>query len=154
MNLLILVTGALAIVAVAAHLASIAFILPRFRKRDCCVANDPPAVSILRPVCGLENFIEETLESTFLLDYPSYEIVFCVADKNDPVVPIVQKLIAAYPGIEARLLIGNATVSNNPKLNNLIKGWHGSRHEVVDHGRQQRPDAERLYPAHAFGLAG
>jgi ceramide glucosyltransferase len=110
-------------------LASIAFILPRFRKRDCCVANDPPAVSILRPVCGLENFIEETLESTFLLDYPSYEIVFCVADKNDPVVPIVQKLIAAYPGIEARLLIGNATVSNNPKLNNLIMGWHGSRHE-------------------------
>lgn len=128
MNLLILAASVLASVAVLAHFASIAIIIPRFRRRDC-VIHASPCVSILRPVCGVENFIEQTLESTFLLDYPSYEIVFCVADRNDPVIAIVQKLIAAYPSIEAKLLIGNAAVSSNPKLNNLIKGWHGSRHE-------------------------
>ena len=31
-----------------------------------------PAVSIVRPVCGLDNFCEETLGSSFSLDYPAY----------------------------------------------------------------------------------
>ena len=48
---------------------------------------DHPKVTILRPVCGLENNLKETLNSTFLLDYPDYEIVFCVAHAADPVVP-------------------------------------------------------------------
>ena len=39
--------------------------------------------------------------------------------------------MAAYPDIEARLLIGNSTVSANPKLNNLVKGWHAARHQWV-----------------------
>ena len=39
--------------------------------------------------------------------------------------------MTAYPDIEARLLIGNATVSANPKLNNLVKGWHAARYEWV-----------------------
>jgi ceramide glucosyltransferase len=135
MNPLIMLGGAFACLALAAHLASIAVVLLRFRKDDCiqddCAqdrAQDVGApVSILRPVCGVENFIEETLESAFVLDYPRYEIVFCVADKDDPVIPMVRRLIAAYPAVEARLLTGHADVSGNPKLNNLVKGWHDSR---------------------------
>lgn len=84
---------------------------------------DRPKVSILRPVCGLENNLEETLTSTFLLDYPDYEIIFCVAHAHDPVVPLVQGLIASHPLIAAKLLIGDDRVSGNPKLNNLVKGW-------------------------------
>lgn len=82
-----------------------------------------PKVSILRPVCGLENNLEETLTSTFGLDYPDFEILFCVANADDPVVPLVQHLIAAHPQIAAQLLIGDERVSGNPKLNNLVKGW-------------------------------
>jgi ceramide glucosyltransferase len=88
-------------------------------------------VSILRPICGTENFLEETLRSTFKLDYPRYEIVFCAAGANDPAIPIVQRLITTYPDIEARLLIGNTTVSAKPKLNNLTKGWHAARYKWV-----------------------
>ena len=35
-----------------------------------------PRVSILKPVHGLEPELERSLESFFLQDYPSYEIVF------------------------------------------------------------------------------
>jgi ceramide glucosyltransferase len=38
-----------------------------------------PGVSVVRPVCGLDNFCEETLGSSFRLDYPAYELIFCVA---------------------------------------------------------------------------
>jgi len=41
--------------------------------------------------------------------------LFCVADTADPVLPLVKDLIAAYPTVAARLLIGNDRVSANPK---------------------------------------
>ena len=85
-----------------------------------------PKVSILRPVCGLENNLEETLTSTFALDYPAFEILFCVAHAQDPVVPLVERLIVAHPLINARILIGDDRISGNPKLNNLVKGWAAS----------------------------
>src|ERR1700720_267872 len=56
-----------------------------------------PGVSVVRPLCGLDNFCEETVESSFRLDYPTYEIIFCVARASDPVLPLVQHLIARHP---------------------------------------------------------
>ena len=56
-----------------------------------------PPVSIVRPVCGLEAYSELTLRSTFELDYPDYEVLFCVQKKNDPIIPLVEKLIAEQP---------------------------------------------------------
>src|SRR5438552_12284825 len=60
-----------------------------------------PGVSLVRPVCGIDNFIEETLRSAFELDYPNYEIVFCVAAGHDPVIPTIERLITAYSRISA-----------------------------------------------------
>jgi ceramide glucosyltransferase len=90
-----------------------------------------PAVSLVRPVCGIENYVEETLASAFTLDYPRYEIVFCVASAQDPVVPTVRRLMRAHPGMPARLLVGNEKISDNPKLNNVYKGWRGAAHDWV-----------------------
>ena len=95
------------------------------------ISDDAAGVSILRPVCGTENFIEDTLRTAFRLDYPRYEILFCAANADDPAVPIVRNLIAEHPQIEARLLIGNTKISVNPKLNNLVKGWHAARHDWI-----------------------
>jgi ceramide glucosyltransferase len=89
------------------------------------------AVTVLRPVRGLENYIEETLRSTFELDYPHYEIIFCVADADDPVIAVVERLIADYPAVDARLLVGDSAISANPKLNNLAKGWRAARYDWI-----------------------
>jgi len=94
-------------------------------------ADRAPAVSLVRPLCGVENYLEETLGSAFELDYPRYEIVFCVASTQDPVVPLVKRLMATHPGVPARLLFGNETISDNPKLNNCFKGWRAAAHEWV-----------------------
>ena len=90
-----------------------------------------PSVSLVRPLCGVDNFAAETLRSTFELDYPRYEILFCVARANDPVLPLVKSLIAAYPKVAVRLLIGDDRVSTNPKLNNVVKGWHAAAHQWI-----------------------
>jgi ceramide glucosyltransferase len=90
-----------------------------------------PSVTLVRPVCGLENHLEETLGSAFHLDYPRYEIIFCAASAQDAVVPLVKRLIAAHPEVPARLLIGNKTISDNPKLNNCVKGWRAAVHDWI-----------------------
>ncbi|MBN2907198.1 MAG: glycosyltransferase [Rhodobacteraceae bacterium] len=92
---------------------------------------EAPLVTVLRPVRGLENNIEATLRSGLTLDYPRLEVLFCVAEADDPVVPLVRRLIAEHPRVEARLLVGNDPISANPKLNNLQKGWQAARAEWI-----------------------
>ena len=89
------------------------------------------SVTLIRPVCGLDNYCEETLRTSFALDYARYDILFCVASGKDPVVPVVERLIAEHPGVRARLLIGDERISQNPKLNNLCKGWEAATGEWV-----------------------
>lgn len=101
--------------------------LAGFRCRRDSSRRPPPAeappVSLVQPLCGVEAFSKETLASIFALDYPNYEILFCLADPADPIAPLVRRTIAANPNIPARVLIGDERVSANPKLNNVVKGW-------------------------------
>lgn len=103
----------------------------RARPRTLPVPATAPPVSIVRPLCGLEPFSEETLSATFALDYPHYEIIFCVQSPHDPIIPLVERLIAAHPRHAARLLVGDDFVSANPKLNNCVKGWEAARYDYV-----------------------
>jgi ceramide glucosyltransferase len=103
----------------------------RARTRNLPVPSPAPAVSIVRPLRGLETFSEETLRASFELDYPEYELLFCVQAPHDPIIPLAQRLIAEYPHIPARLLVGDDYVSANPKLNNCVKGWEAASHRYV-----------------------
>ncbi len=121
------------VVAVVLHLLSIALAARRVRLRRQAlpVPANPPPVTIVRPVCGIESFSRETLGSSFALDYPDYEVLFCVAREDDPVTAIVYRLIDAHPEIPARLLVGDDRVSLNPKLNNTVKGWDAARNDWI-----------------------
>ena len=123
------------------HVASIVAVAARAllaRPPRPCAA-DAPGVTILRPVCGIENHIEETLASSFRLSYPNYEVIFCCASASDEIVPVVEKLIAAHPEVPARLLIRDDRISVNPKLNNLVKGWAAARARLDRDDGQQHP---------------
>lgn len=129
----ILLIGATSLVPAILHAASIFVVIARLtptRSRSTVMTPLPP-VTVIRPVCGLENFIEPALASTFRLDYPDYEIVFCVAHERDPVVAVIRRLIASHPTVSARLMIGDERISANPKLNNLVKGWNATTREYT-----------------------
>lgn len=132
MNTLIWLAGIFCGTATLLHIASV--LVATGRCRPVTPASPPrvgrPGVTVIRPVCGIDNHVEETLRSTFALDYPDYEILFCVASGRDPVVPLVERLIAAHPA-RARLLIGEDRVSANPKLNNVVKGWREAAHDWI-----------------------
>jgi ceramide glucosyltransferase len=90
-----------------------------------------PPVSLVIPACGIENFTPLTLERAFLLEWPDYELIFCVADAKDPVIPAIREAMERHSAVSARLLIGDDRVSANPKLNNCVKGWQAARHDWV-----------------------
>lgn len=109
------------------HLGTVALYLRRiFRPTPPQGVLGQPHVTLLRPVCGIDPFDAETLESSFRQDYPSYDIIFCAQDHADPVVPLVRAMIARHPQVSAKLLIGSDPVTRNPKLNNLWKGWQAA----------------------------
>ena len=98
----ILAAATFCITVTAVHVASIVVAILRFRRspRRETLSNQYPPVSLVRPLCGLDNYAADTLRSTFDLDYPRYEILFCVASAKDPVVPLVEGLIAEHAGAE------------------------------------------------------
>src|SRR5450432_2810348 len=65
----------------------------RFKKRAAAdrrsvlnFAGDLPPVTILKPVHGMEERLEENLESFFRQDYPDFEIIIGARDAEDPAI--------------------------------------------------------------------
>ncbi|MBZ9966244.1 ceramide glucosyltransferase [Mesorhizobium sp. BR1-1-2] len=130
---LALITGSLSIALIASNLASILLACSRLKRRAAIAppAGKPLPVSIVIPARGVEPFTHETLERAFSLDWPRYELIFCVAHADDPAVKPIRAAIARFPAVPARLLTGDDRISANPKLNNCVKGWEAARHDWV-----------------------
>jgi ceramide glucosyltransferase len=89
----------------------------RFRRTSKCTDKTTlPAVSLLKPLHGLEPFLEENLESFFQQDYPQFEIIFGARDANDPALGIVRSLQARYPAVKTRLVLSGAPKYPNAKV--------------------------------------
>ncbi|SDI23765.1 ceramide glucosyltransferase [Salipiger marinus] len=121
----LLLAGILAF-TLAVHLLSAALAALRYLRPEPPEPRHLPSLSLIRPICGLDAFDEETLRSSFEQDYPDYEVIFCAARDSDAAVPLVRRLIADHPQVRAQLLIGDTRLSGNPKLNNLFKGYEAA----------------------------
>lgn len=118
---------------IAANLVSQAIACWRLRRpmRRSALLDRMPPVTIVRPVRGIEAFSRETAVSGLELDYPHYSTIFCVADAQDPIIPLIEELIGLYGTGKVRLIVGDVAVSANPKLNNCVKGWQAATTEWV-----------------------
>lgn len=103
----------------------------RLKHRVARLSTSLPPVSLIRPCCGVDAYDEATLASSFRLDYPEYEILFCVASERDPAAALVRRLIALHPERPARLLVGDSTLTTNPKVNNLVKAVPRAKYEIL-----------------------
>jgi ceramide glucosyltransferase len=101
-------------------------------------AADFEGVTILRPLKGVDSEMEWCLEASFKQAYPreKLEIIFCVQSEGDPSIPIVMKLIAKYPDVDAKLLVDadqqhHDYFGPNPKVNNLHKGYKAAKYDLL-----------------------
>jgi ceramide glucosyltransferase len=111
------------------HLAAIIHAsrrLYRSRKLRKDNAETPlPGVSILKPITGADPHLAHNLETFFQLNYPfdKYELLFCLQDKNDPAIPLIENLRMKYPHVSSNIFIGGEMVGINPKINNMMPGY-------------------------------
>ena len=132
MSIFVTTTTILAICFLAVQVVTCSICGWRCRRRPPCAASpDAPSISLVRPLCGLESHTIQTLAASFRVDYPRFELLFCVVRSDDPVVPLVRKAMASFPSVQARLLIGDDPISDNPKLNNMVKGWREAQFDHI-----------------------
>jgi ceramide glucosyltransferase len=102
------------------------------RSATTAPATNYPAVTILKPLHGLEPNLYANLASFCVQDYPSVvQIVFGVADPADPAIGVVHELMADFPDTEMTLTINGGRHGTNAKVSNLINMVANARHEVL-----------------------
>lgn len=138
------------------HITAIIYGCHRFHRRgpaspqprtdaDAELGEGVVGVTVLKPLVGkpMDPNLMTNLESFFNIDYPKYELRFCVAEEGDPCIMAVKKLMSKYPAVDATLHVGASDVGVNPKVNNLYAGYEASRYPLLlisDSGIFMKPE--------------
>jgi len=110
---------ALAALAMSYSITAWLAVRRRIRHTGGALANAPP-VTVLKPLCGVEPALYECLRSFCEQDYPQFQIVFGVADSQDPAIAVVRRLQHEFPTKDLRIAIDGRLHGSSPKVSNLI----------------------------------
>jgi ceramide glucosyltransferase len=89
-----------------------------------------PAATIFKPLCGAEPETYDCLRSFCDQDYPNFQVVFGVADLNDSVVAIVERLKREFPHRDLKLIVDRRQHGSSRKVSNLVNMMPLARHDV------------------------
>jgi len=141
-----------ALAAIALAYALIAWLAVRFWRgapagsvpaRAVPSASAPPAVTVLKPLCGADPGTYECLRSFCLQRYPGLQIVCGVSDALDPAAAVVRRLQREFPALQLELVIDARQHGSSLKVSNLINMMAQARHDhlvVSDSDVRVAPD--------------
>ncbi|KAH6638947.1 ceramide glucosyltransferas-like protein [Boeremia exigua] len=103
---------------------------------------DVPRVTVIRPVSGLDPRLYECLASSLRQTYPAARInnVFCVASRDDPAYPILERLVRDFPHANVHItvededpLLANdrSALGPNPKIRNMSRAYREAKGALV-----------------------
>lgn len=127
----------LEVVAVAGTVGSLFFyalsalgLISFLRQKRNLPAQLPP-VSILKPLKGVDPEIWESFCSHCEQDYPAFEMIFGVSDRDDPAIELVRKLKSQYPNQRIELIVCQKILGTNIKVSNLVQMLPAASHEIL-----------------------
>ena len=90
-----------------------------------------PGISVLKPLCGADDALEENLASFAALPYPGeYELVLGVRSPEDAAYPLAREALRRWPG-RVRLVLQEGEAGFNPKVNQLVCLARAARHDLL-----------------------
>lgn len=88
-------------------------------------------ISILKPLAGADEGLEENLRSFFEQAYPTFEILFAVRDASDAALPIVEKLRTQFGNVPSQVIVTGAPPYPNAKVYSLDKMMRAAQHPLL-----------------------
>src|SRR5262245_18294275 len=86
-------------------------------------------ISILKPLGGHDEGLEDNLRSFFGQEYPEFEVLLAVHRASDPATAVVAKVMDEYAGkVNARLIVTGESSIPNAKAFNLNRLVREARH--------------------------
>jgi ceramide glucosyltransferase len=92
---------------------------------------DVAPISILKPLAGIDDGLEENLRTFFEQEYPAFEILFAVRTPDDPAIAVVERLRARYGSVPSRLLVTGEPPYPNAKVYSLDRMLGAARHDLL-----------------------
>jgi ceramide glucosyltransferase len=104
----------------------------RKRREDRAETAFLPALSVLKPLHGMEPGLERNIESFFEQDYPEFELLFCARQESDEGLQLARRVGARYPQVNARYVTCGEPTPNfhNAKVYSLAKLDSVARHDL------------------------
>ncbi|MBD1824456.1 bacteriohopanetetrol glucosamine biosynthesis glycosyltransferase HpnI [Cyanobacteria bacterium FACHB-DQ100] len=130
-TLLLAIFFVLSLSTVIFYLFSIAAAIQFFSAKPEQNFDFQPPLTVLKPVCGLDENTYENLASFCTQDYPNYQLIFGTQDPNDPCIAIVQQLIQDFPDQDIQFVIDPTAIGINPKVNNLHNIALKAKHDLL-----------------------
>ena len=123
---------ALAALSATIYLTMVAgFLLAMRRRTRPRMLQQTPRVSILKPLAGFDDELEENLASFTRLHYPDYEIIFGIASVSDRAYPLARELVDRLGHARARLVITDPAAATNPKVAQLLALERAASGDIV-----------------------
>jgi ceramide glucosyltransferase len=89
-----------------------------------------PGISILKPLCGVDDGLEENLASFAALPYPRYEVLLGVKSARDPAFAVARAAVRRWPE-RMRLVLQRHEPGRNPKVNQLVGLARAAQHPLL-----------------------
>lgn len=99
--------------------------------RPRAIAGAHPPISVLKPLAGIDDGLEQNLRTFLEQKYPTFEVLFAVRSAEDPAVPLVRRLCAEYPAVPSQLLITGEPPYPNAKVYSLDRMLAGARYDLI-----------------------
>ncbi|OLY81260.1 Ceramide glucosyltransferase [Smittium mucronatum] len=87
-------------------------------------------VTIIRPLRGLDDRLEDSLTSSFTQTHSPIQVLFVLQDEKDPSIEIANKVSSNFPNIESSIVIAKRCALN-PKVSNMISGFKEAKYDMV-----------------------
>jgi ceramide glucosyltransferase len=103
-----------------------------FRTRPLAPSGYRPAVTVLKPLKGLDIGLYENLVVLCRQRYASpVQLIFGVAEPDDPAVGVVRRLQREFPAADIQLVIDDRVYGANYKVSNLHNMYQYAKHPVI-----------------------
>ena len=87
-------------------------------------------VSVLKPLCGVDDDLLENLRSFAQLEHANFEVLLGLERWSDGAAPVAREAVARWPGV-FRIVLQDGAPGQNPKVNQLITLARAARHDVL-----------------------